>query len=308
MILIKMKHLFFYSFLLISRILFAGNPSISDTPFHALVQQWNNAHSSTNTDSFESLFDTTVLFYGKQESKAGCMTRKIALLKKYPDFKQTVNNIIIEKQTDGTVKCSFLKTVQYNGKSENYPSYLVFKNYASGWKIIAESDLITDKNRVKKQITAFKIPEDAVKGDYNGDGKAEYMWLEAPQLNDTEMDCVGSCTAYIRFSDTTIPAISIQDCIGGFPTNKGDLNGNKTDEIGLLPEWFTSCWRSYYVWTLKDGKWIYAVKPFSTHCTQWENDVIPIEIDKNKKGNVIIRYSQISDTDIIIKTASLKVN
>lgn len=303
-----MKNIFFYGLLWIGFFVFAGNPSVSDAHFNALVQQWNTAHDSKNVGQFETLFDDTVLFYGKPESKAKCISRKMALLKKFPDFKQTVGTLTIEKQTDGSVKCHFLKTVTFNGKNEDYPSYLIFKRYGTNWKIITESDLITDKNLAKKKTITLKIPEDAVKGDFNGDGKPEYMWLETPQISDSEMECVGDCISFIRFSDTSIPSISISDCIDGNPTNKGDLNGNGTDEIGLLPVWFTSCWRSYYVWTLKNGKWIYAVKPFQTHCMQWENDVIPIETDKKRKGNVIIRYSVLTDDDIVIKSESVKIN
>ncbi|UUC45099.1 hypothetical protein [Flavobacterium cerinum] len=303
-----MKNIFFYGFLLICCSVFAENPIITNVDFNALVQQWNKAHDTKNTSLFAIVFDDTVLFYGKQESKADCISKKIALFKKFPDFKQETGIVSQEKQADGTVKCSFTKTVHYNGKNENYPSYLIFKLSGSDWKIIVESDLITDKNLAKKKTNAVKVPENAEKGDFNGDGKFEYMWLETPQLSENEMDCIGSCNSYIRFSDATIPTISIQDCIDGIPVNKGDLNGNGTDEIGLLPVWFTSCWHSYYVWTLKNGKWIYAVKPFPTHCNQWENDVIPIEIDKKRKGNVIIRYSLLTDDDIIVKTASVKIN
>ena len=161
----------------------------------------------------------------------------------------------------------------------------------------------SDTNSAKKGI----LPKDAVEGDFNGDHKIDYMWLETPKLNEEEMDCIGECISYIRFSDATIPSIKVDDCISGSLSNLGDLNENGTDEIGLLPGWFTSCWRAYFVWTLKYRNWIKLVEPFSTHCNQWNENINPIEIDRNHKGNVIIRYSEHTGEDIITKSKSIQM-
>ena len=150
------------------------------------------------------------------------------------------------------------------------------------------------------------VPKDAVKGDFDGDGRAEYVWLAAPEVTD-EMECKGECTSYLRFSKATLPAIAQANCIGGQPGNLGDLNGNGGDEIGLLPEWFTSCWAEYYVYTYRAGKWEQLVKPFSTHCNQWEADVKPIEKDPTHPGHVLVRYTDFNDTTFAVLTKSVPV-
>jgi hypothetical protein len=160
------------------------------------------------------------------------------------------------------------------------------------------------KNLAKGNET--KVPKDAVKGDFNGDGVPDYAWLVPPKDSECS-DCSGNCTSYIKFSDNTIPSIKIENCIDGAPTNLRDLNKNKTDEIGLLPGWCTSCWSAYYVYTLKNNKWIFAVDPFSTHCNQWEEGVKPIEIDLKKNGHVLIRYSALTEEDIVTKTKSVPI-
>jgi hypothetical protein len=58
---------------------------------------------------------------------------------------------------------------------------------------------------------------------------------------------------------------------------------------------------------LENGAWIKAVEPFSTHCNQWQDGIKPIEIDKKKQGNVIIRYSDHTGERIVTKSKSIKI-
>jgi len=155
----------------------------------------------------------------------------------------------------------------------------------------------------KSQVSLEKI-----EGHFTRKDKTEMAWLTPPKLNADEMSCVGgSCIATINFSDPTIPVIPINGCIGGIPTNLGDLDNDGLDEIGLLPEWFTSCWRDYRVYTFKRGKWIPAVAPFPTHCNQWEENLSPIIKDPAVRGNVIITYSAFEGTEIVFKTKSVVI-
>ena len=155
--------------------------------------------------------------------------------------------------------------------------------------------------------TIPNIPSDAVSGDFNGDGGPDYMWLQEPEIDASGEGCLGDCISYIKFSDPLIPEIEVPNSIGGTPSNLGDLNGDGTDEIGLKPEWFSSCWRDYFVWTFKNASWSYAVDPFSTHCNQWDEGIRPIEIDPSRSGNVIIRYSE-QDDDLNIVTRSKSIS
>ena len=151
------------------------------------------------------------------------------------------------------------------------------------------------------------IPEGATKGDFNGDGVTEYVWLVSPKLKTDGADCEGECDCYLKFSNPAIPDLKVQQCIGGTPVNHGDLNDDKSDEIGLLRDWFSSCWSGYLVYTLKNGEWINAVETFSTHCNQWEAGVIPIEKDKINPGHVIIRYSETTEDSIALREKSVVV-
>jgi hypothetical protein len=157
-------------------------------------------------------------------------------------------------------------------------------------------------------IAVGQIDDAPVTGHFTHKGKPETLILITPKLNSTETGCYGGCLTKIKFSDPAEPVISIKDCIGGTLTNLGDLNGDGLDEIGLLPDWFAGCWRSYKVFTFKHHQWELAVDPFPTHCNQWETDgVKPIIKDPAKPGNVLISYSAFEGNDIVIKTKSVPI-
>jgi len=285
----------------------SNDSSVVTKTLKDLTVKWNDCHIKQDLSTLATLFSEKVSFYGSSLHKEKVISNKEEFFKKHPDFhQQIIGNIQTEKLSDSTIKCSFIKRVTLNQVTKDYPSYLTFKKAGNEWKITAESDLITDKNLSKKSISKNEMPNDAVKGDYDGDGTMEYMWLVKPEINEENMDCNGDCFCYIKFSGNKIPSIKVEGCIDGSPVNEGDLNKNGTDEVGMVPDWFTSCWHSYHVWTFIKGKWIDAVKPFSVYICNEEDEGKPIEIDKKKEGYVIIRYNDMGE-DLETKTKSVKI-
>lgn len=273
-----------------------------------LVYKWNDAHNNSDYKLFSELYYNEVVFYTAILSNSACTEKKKSLLSKFDDFHQTIGELSIEEISDKEFKCSFIKTCTMNGNSFEYPSYLIFTKTRSGWKISTESDLVSDEN-----IAKMNLPKNAVAGDFNSDGAPEMMWLEAPKFPKNQNDenfgeCEGDCICYIKFSDENIPPILVKTCIGGYPVNEGDLNNDGSDEIGILPDWWTSYWKGYFVYTLKNGQWEYLVEPVSTHFSQWREGVDAITKDPNNPGYVIINYSEITMEDIVILSKTIKVN
>lgn len=302
-----MKNYFFIT--LAGLFLIACNDNTSKktaTVQKSMIEQWNKAHNSKDVGLLSPFYDNTIMFYGTARSRNQCLEAKLSVFQKNPDyFQQMIGEPEIEKISDSETKYSFLKRVTINQKTNDYPSYLILSLKGTEWKITTEGDLVTDKNLAKAK--EIKIPKEAIKGDFNGDGVLDYAWLVPPKQSECG-DCSGTCDGYIRFSDPDIPSIKIKSCIGGSPNNLGDLNKNGSDEIGILPQWCTSCWRSYEAYTFKNEKWINAVEPFPTHCNQWEQGINPIEIDRTRPGYVIIRYSEMGNLDLGVVSKSVPVN
>jgi len=173
------------------------------------------------------------------------------------------------------------------------------------------------KSRVGQPITIHLKSADAddVTGHFTQTDRVQMVQLVAPVINVDETGCVlhddpaeiSNCISTLKFSDPDVPVIAVNGCIGGTPVNLGDLDNDGLDEIGLLPQWFSSCWHDYHVYTYKQGAWVPAVPPFATHCNQWEANIQPIIKDPAQRGHVIITYSALEGTDIVFKTKSLAI-
>ncbi|MFL5753592.1 MAG: nuclear transport factor 2 family protein [Bacteroidia bacterium] len=289
----------------------AGEQKKQDSPDpEQLVQKWNLAHTTKDTALFSSLLADSVLFYHTLYDKASVLRKKAKLFGKYPDFKQELSGIRIDSSNARQLTCFFNKKVTIKNETKEYPSYLVLKNTGKAWLIVTEGDEITDRNLAKKSEKSSS--EGKVEGDYNGDGKKEYAWLVAPEFpkstEDNFGECTGNCECFIKFSDESIPPLKVDMCIGGVPVNEGDLNEDGADELGLLPDWWTSCWRAYFVYTFRNGEWKNAVPSISTYCAQWEDGVDVISKDPKKPGFAIIRYTELTEeADFKVKSRSVKV-
>ncbi|MDR2286530.1 MAG: hypothetical protein LBE04_03505 [Prevotellaceae bacterium] len=266
----------------------------TETSLDKLVEIWNEANNNKDINVLRDLYDTVVHFYQYKYTVDECIKSKLKYFKKYPDFKQIIEGrIFFDSIRDGLIRINFTKTVIKGNDDEKFAAYLIFRMRNGVWKIYAESDLTTDR----LLSSGAQIPSNAVEGDFNGDGMTDYMWLE---IIDKTEECK------IRFSGA-IPPVIVSTCLGGSPVNEGDINNDGSDEIGLLPIWESSCWKGYYVYTLKENQWVEALEPVSTHCMQWEKNILPIVKDTVRKGYVFVNYSELTDDGIEVKTKSVKL-
>ncbi|REC46419.1 hypothetical protein [Chryseobacterium pennipullorum] len=141
-------------------------------------------------------------------------------------------------------------------------------------------------------------------GDFDGNGTKEYAFAK---VSDCGEECEGKCETTVYFSDKKMKSFVVATAKGGALYNLEDLNNDGRDELGFYPNWCTSCWHSFYAYTLDKGGWKHLLPPISTHCAQWEEEKFPIVKDPKKKGYVIITSSKFEDDDIKISSKSVKL-
>lgn len=156
-----------------------------------------------------------------------------------------------------------------------------------------------------------KVPDDALKGDFDGDGKPEFAWITSNMKEQkTEEDfgqCNGvDCQCVIRFSNPKIKGIVVSQCIGAdLLQNEGDLNGDGRDEISLVPSWWTSCWQACHVYTFQtSGRWRELIKPFSVYCSHLEDNP---DVVRKVAPKTIEIYESIMGEDITVKKRKIKL-
>jgi ribosomal protein S4 len=126
----------------------------SQNEFIDIVNKWNLANNEKDVAVFSELYSEKVDFYKTNLSKNECIEKKLSLFKKYPDYYQQIfGKIEISNSVELNTKLSFIKKVTINGKTTDYPSYLIVSKKQNELKIVAESDFITDKNLTKNENT-----------------------------------------------------------------------------------------------------------------------------------------------------------
>jgi len=267
--------------------------SIKDTLIQ-LSLKWNDCLKNKDVKELESLYSESVLTYGKQLLKQEVIEGKKSFFKLYPDFDQKIiGEIKVDTTNDEAFKVSFLKYSFYKGKGSEVKAYLVYKKINDKWKIVTESDELTDlnKRRAKKQTSGSLLIGDSIQGDFDGDGimeSASYrIKKEGGFEEEYEMD--------INFSSPaikTLPFNATRDYITLI--NESDLNGIAGDELTVYSSPNHGCTYTMTTYTYNNNKWKEIMEPILvlTFC-----DPMPVE-DLLKmifrEGNTIYYYQKVS--------------
>ena len=121
-------------------------------PISDIVYSWNNAVNSRDTNTLFNLYAPKVLYYGTELKDKLCVKDKRRFYKKYPSFRQSIDNINIIKVSKNLYKVYFDKYVKMKEDSriKNYPSYLLIGYFYGRLYIYVEGDTVTDRNLLKK--------------------------------------------------------------------------------------------------------------------------------------------------------------
>ena len=122
-----------------------------------MVNIWNKASSNGDFDTLEKILADKIEYYQTTVSKDYYIRDQKKFFEKNPVYGQVLKgNIEVEKISDRQVKAEFVKKVTTKEGIKDYPSYLVFEKINGEWKIVLESDLVSDTNIKKQKIAKTK--------------------------------------------------------------------------------------------------------------------------------------------------------
>ena len=124
-----------------------------------MVNVWNNASSNADFDTLEKILGNKIEYYQSSVTKDYYISDQKKFFAKNPVYGQKIKgDITVTQISNRQVKAEFVKEVTTKKGVKDYPSYLVFENVNGEWKLILESDLISDKNIDNKQKQANENP------------------------------------------------------------------------------------------------------------------------------------------------------
>ncbi len=230
------------------------------------VLQWSQTHTAVKNSYLKQDYMDRVQYYGTELTKEQVQIDKMRLFNQFPDYQQTVNedDISIEKE-EGSFLVTFSKTVKYGDKKATFPSFLslIYKN--GEFRILREGLQENAKNQdapifpKKSELNELGNKSPRLYGDFNGDGLAEYAYIENPQITDVaegaktdSIYCKDGCKSIIYFSNKQIAPITVEDVYNSSLDNLKDLNGDQSDEIGFWSYKPNS--KSLYVFDAENNK------------------------------------------------------
>lgn len=108
---------------------------------------WNTLNNEFDEVQLGELIMPKVVAYGEQQTRAEYLAMKRNFLRRQKQFSQSiVSPLSLSFYKANFVKCSFTKQATFNGKTKNYPAYLIFQEQEGHYFISGESDGITDAN------------------------------------------------------------------------------------------------------------------------------------------------------------------
>ena len=168
-----------------------------------MVNIWNEASSNADFDTLEKILGDKIEYYQSSVTKAYYISDQKKFFEKNPVYGQKIKgDITVTQISNKQAKAEFIKEVTTKKGTKDYPSYLIFANVNGEWKLILESDLISDKNIENKQKQANENPN---KSKYKYDEPVTIVGTFGIKKFETEN---GSARPYIITLNTPITVVA----------------------------------------------------------------------------------------------------
>ena len=135
-----------------------GNKKSVEEQIKEMVNIWNDASSNADFDTLERILGDRIDYYQSIVSKSYYIADQKRFFQKNPVYSQRIiGEIIVTQLSDRQMQAEFVKEVSTSQDLKTYPSYLVFENVNGEWKLVVESDTVSDNNIAKMKNGKNKV-------------------------------------------------------------------------------------------------------------------------------------------------------
>ena len=124
-----------------------------------MVNIWNEASSNADFETLEKILGDKIEYYQSSVTKAYYISDQKKFFEKNPVYGQKIKgDITVTQISNKQAKAEFIKEVTTKKGTKDYPSYLIFANVNGEWKLILESDKVSDANVENQKKRAAENP------------------------------------------------------------------------------------------------------------------------------------------------------
>jgi len=120
-----------------------------------VLHEWNEAVKRHRTIDMEKLYADKVMYYSKETDKQSVFNQKNEWFKKHLSYSQELGYHEVYYDDSDTLGlefiASFTKICIENNKRTEVESFLYFRKFGNDWKIVKETDALTEVNAAKKK-------------------------------------------------------------------------------------------------------------------------------------------------------------
>ena len=191
-----------------------------------MVNIWNEASSNADFDTLEKILGDKIEYYQSSVTKAYYISDQKKFFEKNPIYGQKIKgDITVTQISNKQVKAEFIKEVTTKKGTKDYPSYLIFANVNGEWKLILESDKVSDANAENQKKRAAENPN---KSKYKYEEPVTIVGTFGIKKVETEN---GIAKPYVITLNTPIKVVADEgDDVNETETNQNMIQLALTDE------------------------------------------------------------------------------
>lgn len=168
-----------------------------------------------------------------------------------------------------------------------------------------DSAIVTKTDSTKTATYLEQKIDTCAIGDINKDGITDSAFIHTPAIKASDdvsdFGCANdSCFVTITFSNR-LPDLIHGNAIHGLVFSTADINEDGIAEIIYAPDWFSSCWSGFFIYSLSGNQWKKIGDGSYYSCN--ENAGLAKRVKKIRKNCFTVLNDEMNDDGVMKKKA-----